>query len=497
MLSSYLNIINTPTHASTFTSWDSKKQLEFIQQNNVRIKNNFNYTKSFLPQELTIFKKEIQDWKKLSEEKRRYDFVYPETDHNFLNINEDDFKRIAGRKWRVVLKKALYFVDYFQYLVPKNRQVVIPVPTTNKMLLSFFKEQSELSRFIHKAEEFQLLYCYDSKYLPSKLTKLGGYCRKYILNRSMMSLIKEWSKKYNISLDDIKKLNENQYIFEDISNVSQSDYDKIKFGSNLRISKHLTNAQVESILYKKFKMLRTYQNKADYLNKYLDTKNQIVFDINIRRSKNYITKIGIRATNSVVSLKSTEEVGSNYKGIYRKDYLKEFFDNKKYYSYDVKSSIYRVQYLLNNGKWLNRKVDLYEIINGGEFDTRQDRNNFKYLCMYLFFEKSSNTLFNHIKQRIPVSINTIGEEAVKKDIEKRLWSLNQAIGDTCKSEVFLHESCIYLDVAIELFKRKIKFVQIYDAFYTESYVSDLEEITAKCAEEYYDRYIKGKKNVKN
>lgn len=46
--------------------------------------------------------------------------------------------------------------------------------------------------------------------------------------------------------------------------------------------------------------------------------------------------------------------------------------------------------------------------------------------------------------------------------------MTDIIGDTYDSEIFLHESCIYMQLVDELFKLGFDVIQVYDGFYVRN-----------------------------
>lgn len=76
--------------------------------------------------------------------------------------------------------------------------------------------------------------------------------------------------------------------------------------------------------------------------------------------------------------------------------------------------------------------------------------------------------------------------------------MTTVIGQTYDSEIFLHESCIYMDLQKELLERGFDVTVVYDGFYvgkregfTEADLSDLCcQILQEKSKQYMERYIK-------
>ena len=119
-----------------------------------------------------------------------------------------------------------------------------------------------------------------------------------------------------------------------------------------------------------------------------------------------ITRIGIRKTNAYCNLKvrgyedrqSWENLGEKEKSRIRDVVMTRRLGGV--YENDVKSSIYRITYLLNNGVWLDRDIDLYPRMANFDFKSKEERNLFKSpLAMKLYFSPSidkaiATTIYN-------------------------------------------------------------------------------------------------------
>lgn len=219
-------------------------------------------------------------------------------------------------------------------------------------------------------------------------------------------------------------------------------------------------------------------------------------NINVKRDRNRnAISISIRKTNQYCPAKVhgiTSEDRESGK-ILRDEILKAKFGNV--YENDVKSSIYRITYLLNYGEWLDDSVDLYERIYGSKFRSREERNTFKApFCMQLYFNSSSRAMKARIEYRKSKTKEWNDENFGYTLIEKAKDNMYRAIGKSWQSEIFLHESCIYTEVAHRLRTEGYKVVQIYDGFFTDRFLdkSRFNLIVKEEALRYYDRYIRRK-----
>ena len=185
---------------------------------------------------------------------------------------------------------------------------------------------------------------------------------------------------------------------------------------------------------------------------------------------------------------SDEDYGSGRMS--RDDIIKRKFG--AVYENDVKSAIYRITYLLNNGVWLNSSVDLYEEIYGAKFETKEDRDLFKHpFCMQLYFNKSSKQMKAHIEYRKSATKQWNLENGGFGLIIKAQDNMFKAIGKSYESEIFLHESCIYAQVSHKPRTMGYKVIQIYDGFFTDKELDKetFDNIVKEQALRYYHKYI--------
>ena len=407
---------------------------------------------------------------------------------------EEELVKVLGQRWKTNLALLGSFVDVFQHITGRKEISEISVSVKSKRLVDIYKNPRNVSNVIALACKVDLLKCVNDKY---RFGLYESYAKTYIYNKVVQDLIKGLIAKHNINYTKYivrnNKTNDTTYISGNEFEIDHTKHYNVLFSSRLRIP-HITDEQCLAYLYEFYPQLAHYQDIADEMNgTFLKEipEQQIVFQPKITRSKGgYVTKIGIRATSSVVSLKEHESINPNYKGVWRKDYLKEFFGTDKYFEYDVKSSIYRVSYLMNYGEWLDNTYDFYELAYGKKFDSPAERAYFKEFAMRLYFD-SPSTLYNHTKECYAGLLSSgISEQTIKDGITDLKAKLDYSIGNLpLGSEIFLHESCIYLDLVHELRKQGFKVVQIYDGFYSDQDIRPIcEKILPVIAEQYQCNY---------
>ena len=121
-------------------------------------------------------------------------------------------------------------------------------------------------------------------------------------------------------------------------------------------------------------------------------------------------------------------------------------------------------------------MDGYELAYGDKFASEDDREVFKKLAMRLYFG-GINQLGVQVENRFREMAKELGGNYVyDKDRARRIQDIMceqkltaaENIGGFFDSEIFLHESCIYLNVYKDIVKSGIRCSQVYDSFYFKS-----------------------------
>ena len=116
--------------------------------------------------------------------------------------------------------------------------------------------------------------------------------------------------------------------------------------------------------------------------------------------------------------------------------------------------------------------------------------------MPLYFETSAKAIAHHlsIKHQADAFTTQHGKAALVRTIDAARNAVTVALGRSWGSEIFLHESCIYLDAFAALLRRGYRVIQVYDAFFLQgnlsaAEVAEVQWVIKSCAEDYYKRYI--------
>lgn len=250
-----------------------------------------------------------------------------------------------------------------------------------------------------------------------------------------------------------------------------------KFGTHL--NRTATDTEIQKGLEASYPWMTEYQDRAARLNTTLPPIFRMTFQPKIKRGKGgKVSKVGIRCHSPFCQ---------TLRGEFREAVLRDL-GFPAVYEYDTKSSIYRISYFLSTGVWMENSVDFYEVMKPG--DCYLDRETYKSLAQRLYFCHSAAEVFNSIKPR-PIDPQGLldrstmeraarlfygreVEQAVKERLEV-YWHAMRAIVTPYRSEIFFHESCLYLDLLEALTARGYKVGQVYDGFY-----SDRPDIEAAC-----------------
>lgn len=423
----------------------------------------------------------------------------------FNPFNIPNVRSVKSTKER--LSKVLAFIDMKKQVRFSDGFTVMNISVYNKRLLSICGSHQNVSRFISYMIKIGLLAEYDEDYQFNAFYNKDNKCKSYVYCKETEDLVKEYCITNNINKYQIK----NKYTIENKfgEEVKSFEPSEVRFNSKTQFLKpdNWSTTDFEEYLtmclYENYPQLQHYQDLADTINETYyndDFDRQIQFRPNFTWSKGNksVRKIGIRSTNSLVSCKKSREEDDQENLLYRDDVLKRYGLS---YEFDVKSSVPRVTYLLNRGVWLDNNVDLYQtmydhfikICPSEKMEwNAESREIFKTFHMRGYFDTYSKVAA-HIKHAISKKIDYKKDDWSNLDYVMKSYkkSIEETIG-TLKydSEIFFHESCIYMDVLLNLLERNFNVLQIYDGFYLDKECKDIEEVVKQSSESYFNNYIK-------
>ena len=418
------------------------------------------------------------------------EYILPE-----LKIPEVRSKACTKKK----LGKVLAFIDMVKYKRLAHGCTIMPVASTSKKFISICGSQQNASNMIKYMVKIGLLEEEDTTYQFNATYEGYNKAKTYRYYYDNELKVKEYCKENHINKYVI--LNNRQSVVQKFR-IENFDNDRVRFSSQLHLLKpdNYSIAQfenyIETVLYRNYPYLSYYQELADIINEtyYADYPElSISFTPNYTWNKGNkaITKIGIRATNELVSAKREKDGNENFYGAYKEDVLSKYGLNLEK---DVTSSIPRITLSLNVGQWIPEDVDIYELIYN-EYITKHTvvqkfeevRPAIKKLHMRGYFDRPS-TIGVHTRR---VMANVRDKEEVDAEMKIYQDAIIAAEGGALYgSEIFYHESCIYMDALKELLDNGYKVWQCYDAFYANK-----EGIEQEYFEEYVTQVVEVKANL--
>ena len=275
------------------------------------------------------------------------------------------------------------------------------------------------------------------------------------------------SLEYAFGLD-----NRNDSEFENLEKV-EFDKSKIFIRSHMMMNvTGISNERIIAALEERYPQVPYYAKVVDNLNKFRPNEDKIKFKFTLKfrtkSGKRYLTKIGFRASSPLCNYKEHQNANPFFMGKWRKDYFIPKYGN--YDHYDVNASIYRLTYNLNHDEALGFDQDVYEMMYGHKFDSKADRDAYKRICMRLMFGKLSQ-LGNQVERRLSKledkQYDRARREVIQDTMSEAKINMYEALGSSYDSEIFLHESCIYVDMLSKMPNNQ-NISLVYDCFYYKS-----------------------------
>lgn len=430
---------------------------------------------------------------------------------------QEEVKSTLGRKWKTNLLRLRPLAYWLMRTTSRDMIVEKPISTRNETLLSYMGNFVTINRAIAdllKLDVLKLTTPVDAQhgcYTFGNANRKKNKCYTYIINRRALETV--WDTcKANLP---VLVLNEGDKALKTASKIDgvkkavdektvQSYVSKCGFTSKRKVA---VVENIEDILFaaqlKRYPQLEHYMILRDRLNEYdglpYRAKGKYNPNYTVSGSGQYVTGIAIRDTNSICNLKVHRNANPDYKGEWRDNVLKSIWNTNRVFEFDVKASVPRVLWFLKYGEWLPQDFDLYELINGAKFSTPLARSNCKEFVLRMVFTSSAETLFRNIYPAV--------EGLYKDSLEMKKYTkhfigpddycvrmmerFNSIFGTSVDSEVFFHESNIYMDVEKEIQKHGLPYVKVYDAFFSpDKSIMELEPILVEVANRYYESYLK-------
>lgn len=420
---------------------------------------------------------------------------------------EDELISSLGRKWKVSLvdlKKLAYNLRY----CPIRRIRVVNLGMCSEFMLSSFEYPMKCSRIIKIAMKIGMLALVD-------MTTLWGIyehrSRRFAVNRKVVDLVLKVPVETNVlinvvnntttttttnNIDKYKEINEinNSTDIKDPSKLLEISINSERKDMKLA---HLPDNILLAALMQCYPQIEHYMLISNKVNEFYGEDSLFKLRVipHIERNGKRVN-FRLRASSPFCSIVKSSKRKSEC-DLCREDILEEKFGI--YTRYDVKSSIYRVTWMLNHeGLWPEEDIDFYCEIYGKKFRREVARNNFKELCQRVYFNSNDNKCLNSLLVAVKEGKLALPEEYDNQKILEMIADTREcmynAIGKGYGSEIFVHEEFIYMDVLHKLLAMGYQAVEIYDCFYVKGECPELpsicRDLIVASAKEYYERYIK-------
>jgi len=452
-----------------------------------------------------------------------------------FSIKESDAPG-AYAKLKEKMSKVLAFIKLNEHRRFSDCCTIMPIPTTSKRLKSITGSYMSTGRLIHFMVDIGLLEVEDDDYQYWGRDKESHKSKTYRYFIENEKKIKDYCQERNINVWQWRNYRGNKDTVVNTCQIGSFEPSEVLFSSKLALLKpdNFTVAQFESVIKRNieenYPTLEHYQKLADEINdKYYADYPEFQIDFSISdptwdKGKKMIRKIGIRATNPDVSAaKSKEKAKPTFKGIFKDDILEKYGLNLQK---DVKSSVPRITLSLNSGAWIPEKQDIYQYIyrtylfdrdlseecyltdNITDESNKPTHHSFKVgreavksLHMRGYFDSESR-LGCHTRDDMKMYKGNSHEKS-RNTVDKEMSYLKQAIikaegGRLYDSEIFFHESCIYMDVLYQLLNEGFFVWQCYDAWYAKKdgvTQKEFEAYVTKLVEEKANEYIKNYSDI--
>lgn len=406
---------------------------------------------------------------------------YPELNPNKLIIPEDvsleEVYNRLGRKAKSIINHLQPLVHFIHKYANDN---IISISQTAKPLVRDYSAQQNVGRNIQKLINLDVIRKADNKF------KNGEYGLMYTINTNNLNTI-------YINTYDMLSISTSDSIPE-VEDDINLHFGKIRKKDNMR---DFSDTWVLRKADEVFPQLKHYQEIAEKINlKEPDDDYVIQFEPKIKRDKNgRIKNVSIRATSYFSSIKSRKKHPEfPWYLTCREDVLNKEF-GEGWVEYDVKGSVPRIAHFLHTGEWLDANVDPYVEIFKSHFFTWDDetREICKDWFMRIYFGGSVKQIVDKaIKSKDYPDLTADKKERITENITELKEAIDEYCGVADGNSIFLHESCIYLGVREELFKRNIRVIQVYDGFYfaKDTLPDDMSDIIKNSAYHYLNTYIK-------
>ena len=415
-----------------------------------------------------------------------------------------EMKMLLGRKWRA---RCVQLCNICGFAL-NCHEVLSTSSISIARHSAFWKDVFGLSRSQSICEILKAAESVGLLNLKSEGSYSFHICSRYWIDLDLAHDFLEWCSTENIkpsrSLKRTLSISEQLSILDN-SSVRQSYIQKLKKPCQVipfKGDRRLPPFTDEEVVFGLCESLPQYQNlllTLQEINTYLPKDEHHRCSPTIGRDKHgNIVKICLRATNPWVSTKNEDDGNPRFHGVFRKDLLAERLGN--WTEYDIKACVPSMSLLMTTGRWRDDGEDLYELMSGIHFKSKEERKLFKGLFLPVYFSSSPAQIIAHFKRQARLVSYEFDEEwwnYAWNEVSLALYNIANTVGQI-GTVVFLHESCVCANAMLRMLKEEgWRVLQIYDGFYinTDGTEEDSEakrrkaaQIVREEAEKYYRQY---------
>ena len=420
------------------------------------------------------------------------------------SLSFPELKKLLGRKWRARCGRLCNLCAF-----ALNSHEVLSTSTFTvarhsafwKGLLGLSRSQS-ICKIIKAAVSVGLLH------LQSEWSYSFHICSRYWIDLDLAHDFLEWcstenivpsrSLKRTLSLAEQLSLLDNPSFQQSYAEKMEKPCRVVPFKGDRRLPP-LTDEEVVFGLYESLPQYRNLLLTLQEINTYLPKDEHHRCSPTVARDKHgNITKIGLRATNPWVSSKNEDDGNPRFHGVFRKDLLAERLGN--WTEYDIKACVPSMSLLMTTGRWRDDNEDLYELMSGIHFKSKEERKLFKGLFLPVYFSSSPEQIIAHFQRQARLVSYKFSEDEwnlAYNEVAEALYNIGNTVGQI-GTVVFLHESCVCANAMLRMLKEEgWRVLQIYDGYYikTDGTEADAEakrskaaQIVREEAERYYRTY---------
>lgn len=393
-------------------------------------------------------------------------------------MTQEEIKQKLGRKWRQSIQELYDLCKVYS----KCGNISIPISTTSGHMYRKYKCERKISRLLTKAIDIGLLNVESKDIAFNHFNREDNYCRIYTINEDIANVIKSFT---NVSYMQIrnKERRENYNINIDLN---------LEISNNKEYELNLEDDELNEQILKSYPQIDYYNNYLDYINSTYEGIEGLLYTYfypRVHHRADNKVYFGIRAWSTFCSLPKKP----NTRCCWRSQVLDCFFGENNWKEYDINGSIFRVAKSLKEGKWYDGLEDIYRELHKAPFRNKDARNKFKVTCNIVNFCKDMKKACAAYRDKFRSRAKNVRLLPVMNDLKKRI---TESYGEF-DSEIFLHESCIYIGALYRLIKAGYNAVMLYDAIYLEHKGKTDEEISEMLRiflndsfNEYYNKFIK-------